>query len=184
MKHYLVPALAALAISLTPVLAQTTQTQEETNVTMEALAKVNSAAEFVPLVAASDMFEIESSRIAEQKAGTDQAKQLAQMLIQDHSKASAELMQLAQQAGLQAQPPAKLDPRHQKMLDQLKQADGKEFDKLYGQIQTRAHQEAIALFTAYSQNGDNEAIKGFAAKGLPKLKEHLTVAEKIQQSQG
>ena len=42
-----------------------------------------------------------------------------------------------------------------------------------------AHEEGIALFKAYSENGDNDQLKAFAQKGLPVLQKHLEMAQKI-----
>ncbi len=45
----------------------------------------------------------------------------------------------------------------------------------------QAHQEAIALYEAYAQNGDNEQMKAFAQKGLPVLQQHLQMTQQLQQ---
>jgi putative membrane protein len=58
--------------------------------------------------------------------------------------------------------------------------DGKDFDRTYDQIQLKAHQDAVALFEAYSKNGDNPELKSWAAATLPHLKEHLSMAEKLK----
>jgi predicted outer membrane protein len=42
--------------------------------------------------------------------------------------------------------PSALDAEHQKMLDDLKAKNGKDFDQSYDQIQVKAHQDAVALF--------------------------------------
>jgi len=62
----------------------------------------------------------------------------------------------------------------------LAKLSGKDFDSTYDQMQKQAHQEAVALFEAYSQNGDNPDLKQWAAKTLPHLKEHLSMAEKLK----
>src|SRR5436853_3961908 len=48
-------------------------------------------------------------------------------------------------------------------------------------MQLQAHQEAVDLFTRYSASGDNNELKSWAAKTLPKLKEHLAMAQKLDQ---
>jgi putative membrane protein len=50
----------------------------------------------------------------------------------------------------------------------------------YDQLQLTAHREAVALFDAYSKEGDSPALKRWAATTLPHLKEHLTMAEKLK----
>jgi Domain of unknown function (DUF4142) len=66
-----------------------------------------------------------------------------------------------------------MDSDHRGMLDQLKAKSGKDFDQSYDQIQLKAHQDAVALFEAYAKGGDDAALKTWAAKTLPHLKQHL-----------
>jgi putative membrane protein len=39
-------------------------------------------------------------------------------------------------------------------------------------MQTQAHKEAVALFSAYANSGDDPAMKEFAKKTLPVLQMH------------
>ena len=55
---------------------------------------------------------------------------------------------------------------------------GKDFDQSYDQIQVKAHQDAVALFEWYAKAGDDAELKKWAARTLPHLKQHLTVAQK------
>jgi putative membrane protein len=177
MKAKLMAAAAALFIFTTPGFAQ--ETTDNAKASIEAMSKVTTAQEFVTHAAMSDMFEIQTGQMAQEQGGSDAAKQFGQMLVQDHSNASKELMNLAKAAGIDAQPPSALDQRHQVIVDSLKDAEGAGFDKAFGQAQAQAHQEGIALFQAYSQNGDNDQLKAFAQKGLPKLQQHLEMAQQL-----
>jgi len=47
-------------------------------------------------------------------------------------------------------------------------------------MQVQAHQEAVDLFTKYSQSGDNPDLKQWATKILPDLKEHLRMAQQLK----
>lgn len=83
------------------------------------------------------------------------------------------------QGGPQAQG---LDAEHQQMMQQLQNARGTEFDRLFMQMQVQAHQKAVDMFTGYSQNGDNAELKRWAAQTLPDLQRHLQQAQQIQRS--
>ena len=137
------------------------------------------AEEFVKKVAISDMFEIEASKLVEPKADAD-TKPFAQKMITDHARTSEELKNLVQSGKVKAQLPTGLDPEHQSKLDQLKQQSGDTLDKTYDQIQVQAHKEAVTLFENYAQIGDNPDLKVWAAKTLPHLKEHLSMAERLK----
>ena len=143
-------------------------------------AQAQSAQDFVNKVAISDMFEIQSSRLALAKQPDKDTKPFAEKMIRDHQKTSNELKSLVKGGKVKAELPTSLDSEHQKMLDELKAKSGKEFDSNYDQIQVKAHEDAVALFDAYAQGGDNPELKRWAAKTLPHLKQHLTMAEKLK----
>jgi putative membrane protein len=104
--------------------------------------------DFVNKVAISDMFEIQSSQLAIEKQADRDTKPFAQKMIKDHQKTSKELKGLIDKGNVQANLPTGLDSEHQKMLDELKTKDGRDFDVAYDQLQLKAHQDAVALFEA------------------------------------
>jgi putative membrane protein len=138
------------------------------------------AQEFVNKVAISDMFEIQSSQLALSKQADVDTKPFAEKMVTDHQKTSSELKSLIDSGKVKAMLPTALDAQHQKMLDELKAKSGKDFDQSYDQIQVKAHQEAVALFEAYTRGGDNADLKSWAAQTLPHLKEHLSMAQKLK----
>jgi putative membrane protein len=142
-------------------------------------AQAQSAQDFVNEVAISDMFEIQSSQLALSKQPDKDTKPFAQKMVTDHQKTSKELKSLVDGGKVKATLPSALDAEHRKMLDDLKARNGKDFDQSYDQIQVKAHQDAVALFKAYATGGDDPELKRWAAKTLPNLERHLTMAEKL-----
>jgi putative membrane protein len=137
------------------------------------------SAGFANAVAASDLYEIESAKLAADKASNAEVKTLAQHIRTDHEKSSAELKSAAGTANVSVAP--KLDAEKQGMLDQLKAAaKGADFDRLYVDQQKTAHQKALELLQGYSSGGDNEALKGFATKASGVVKGHLDHANNIK----
>lgn len=131
---------------------------------------------FVQRVAISDMFEIESSRIAADKA-SEPVQAYANHMIDAHGKTSNELKSLLQSVKIQAQPPTQMDDLQKEKLDTLRGLAGAELDFAYKNMQLQAHRDAIVLFTSYAEAGDNPELKDWAAKTLPKLKEHFEMAQ-------
>ena len=128
---------------------------------------------FVKNARIGGLFEVESSRLALEKAQNAELKSFAQRMIDDHGKANQELEQIVSNQGIKVdEPPTKLDPKHQTQLDKLRAANGGQFDKLYLQMQQGAHNEAVTLFSKYVKGGDNAALKSFAQETLPTLEDH------------
>jgi putative membrane protein len=136
-----------------------------------------STADFVKMVAISDMFEIESSKIAQQKADAASRKFAAKM-IEDHTKTSAELKGLAPKANIEL--PTAMDSSHQSKVDKLKALGGADLDREYDAMQVDAHESAVSLFERYAKGGDNADLKAFAQKHLPHLQEHLKMARELK----
>lgn len=144
--------------------------------------KVDTAT-FVKKVPASNEFEIQSSQMALEKASADDVKKFAQQMIDDHTKAGEDFKKaLSQGQTTSATTPADstLMPEQQKMLDELKAASGDEFQSKYITMQANAHKEAVAMFSAYANSGDDPALKEFAKKTLPVLKMHEEHVKQLQ----
>ena len=180
MKLRMVVLLASTAFMPAVALAQTPQATPRPAAT-QAGAQVPAAADFVNRAAISNMFEIQSSQLAQQKAQNERVRQFAQNMVQDHTAAGDKLKSSAQ--GIQgATIPSSLDQPHQQMVQTLQSASGPGFDRDYVQMQVTAHRDAVSLFDQYAQNGDNQQLKQFAQQTLPTLREHLQSVEQIQTS--
>ncbi len=138
-----------------------------------------SAQEFATQVAISDMMEIEAAMLALSKQPDGDTKPFAERMLKDHEHTSMELKALVGSGKVNVALPAALDAEHQREIDDLKAKSGKEFDRAYNPMQVKAHQQAVELFEAYARTGDNPALKAWAAKTLPHLKQHLAMAKKL-----
>jgi putative membrane protein len=136
------------------------------------------ASGFANAVAAADLYEVESARLAADKATNAEVKSLARHIRTDHEKSTSELKSAAGTANVTVAP--KLDAEKQAMLDQLKAASGADFDRLFLEQQKTAHQKALDLLQGYSSAGDNEALKAFASKTAAAVKSHLDHANSIK----
>lgn len=129
------------------------------------------AAGFAAAVAASDLYEIESSALAASKARSAELKSHAEHIGADHRKSSADLKAAAASANVTVTP--QLDAEKQAMLDQLKAASDADFDRLFVEQQRTAHQKALQLLQTYAASGDNAELKAFAGKAVPIVQGHL-----------
>ena len=134
------------------------------------------ASDFVATIAASDMFEIASGKLAQSMATKEECKNFGTMLVADHGKSTADLKTAAAAAtppvtlptGLPAELQAKLDA-----LKAAKAAKGAEFDKLFIEQQKDGHKKALEALKSYASGGDVASLKAFATKGAPVVQAHL-----------
>jgi putative membrane protein len=172
--------LATCAIALaTPAMAQSMG--EKTGVN-SALGVTPKTEDFVKEAAVSDMFEIESSKLAQQKAQNADIKSFAGQMVTDHGKTTADLKGMVSGGKVKATLPTDMDKSHQSKLDKLKGLNGADFDKQYVSDQQSGHKDAVSLFQRYSKGGDNAELKAWAGKTLPTLEHHQDMANKLPKS--
>jgi putative membrane protein len=133
---------------------------------------------FVMEAASGGMFEVELGKIAESRAKNDDVRKFGQRMVDDHGKGNEQLKKAAMSAGITV--PAKMNEKDQKNLDRFKNYTGENFDQDYVKDMISDHQHDIAEFTRASKEAKNPAIKEFAAKSLPLLKDHLAAAKKLK----
>jgi putative membrane protein len=132
---------------------------------------------FMMKAAQSDMLEIMSSQAALQKSSNEEVRRFAQMMIDDHTRTSDELKTIASSKNVTL--PTSVSSKQQSMINKLNSASaGMEFDREYMKMQVKAHEDAVKLFQKQANDNDEEDAdaKAFAAKHLPALQSHLTMA--------
>jgi putative membrane protein len=126
---------------------------------------------FVRMAAASDLYEIRSSQLAQTRTQNGGVREFAGMMIQDHTNTTTQLMAAAQAAGMPPITP-ELMPMQQDMLNRLEAASGSDFDRVYLRQQVQAHQMALALHRNYASNGDTPALRQVASTAAPIVQMH------------
>jgi len=137
-----------------------------------------STQDFVTQAAISDLFEIQTSELALERAD-EPTKAFARKMIEDHRKISDEMKMILQSGKVQAEVPKALDSSHQSKLDTLKGLNGPDFTKQYHDDQVRGHKNAADLYKRYAEGGDNAELKAFATKNKPHIDEHLKMAQEL-----
>lgn len=134
--------------------------------------------DFVLKAATSDMFEIESSKLALERDDAP-TKTLAQQMVADHQKTTDEMKQLVDSGKVKAALPSSMTEAQQETLNKLKGLHGADFTEQYHWDQVSAHKDAVDLFERYGDEGENADLKARAAKTRPALEHHLMIAEDL-----
>jgi len=139
-----------------------------------------SATDYVKMAADSDMFEIQSSKIALMRSQRDDVKTYAKEMIADHTGTSKALMAaLKNNDRTIARPSTKLSADNAAKIALLKKAPKASFDNLYLQQQVAAHQTAWALHKGYALDGTDATLKQVASTAVPVIERHLTHAQQM-----
>lgn len=160
--------------------AQTTTAPADTSQNTATRATVPEAdRDFIKAAAESGHAEVQAARMAVAKSTNAEIKKYAQMLIDDHTKANAKLAQIAKSKNVSL--PKEPSLMQKGKLQLLKRADGVDFDKRFTEdMGVDAHRKVIELFREEVANGRDPEVKAFAQETLPKLEQHLEMAQKLQ----
>jgi putative membrane protein len=133
---------------------------------------------YVTKAAIGDKLEVQSSKLALQRASDDKLKSFASRMVKDHTASSAKMKRIIRAEQLPIAVPAKLDDAHQQMIDSLADADRGAFDHLYLEMQIKAHEEALALHQGYAQSGLEPKLRDFAQKTSAVVQMHLDMLKR------
>jgi len=132
---------------------------------------------FVMQAGQLSMMEVELGRLAVQRGSSAGVKQYGQEMVEDHTRANEELMQLAMQKKVEL--PTEMSTQNTAMIDRLSGLSGTSFDTAYKQAMIDSHNQAIALFQAQSQQGQDPQLKAWATQKLPNLQAHLEMVNQM-----
>lgn len=127
--------------------------------------------------------EIRIAQLAVAQSTEPSIRQLAQEMIDDHTKANELLKELCGAKGLVYPTSETLSPAAQKKYDELaKLQQGPKFDKVYLSGLIDDHKKAIKLFEREFKYGDDAEFRTFATNTIPTLKRHLESAQALEKA--
>lgn len=124
--------------------------------------------------------EVAASKVAMEKASTPQVKKFAEQMVQEHEKANAELKEIASSKGVNL--PTSPTAKHQEAVKELRGLSGAKFDQKYmAQAGVKDHKAALELFQDGAKKADDPQLKSFFEKNLAHIKQHLAMAQEVEQ---
>ena len=126
----------------------------------------------VVAMAQANMAEIEAGKLALANAQSADVKAYAQQMVDDHTKALADVTTLATNKGVAL--PTEVDAKHKAMAARLSKLKGTKFDKMYmQQAGVKDHKMVHAKLKKDSTTATDPEVKALAAKMMPTIEEHL-----------
>lgn len=161
--------------------------------------------DFVNKMLADGTAEVELGRMASERAVNPDVKRFAQMMVTDHSKAGADLKQIATMYNVEMTPAN--EDKHKDLMDRLAKLRGAQFDKEYMKAMVDDHEDAVdslesrvdstaslkdkvanpdkadkQVVAEKSDNAVTASVNAWAAVALPVVRGHLDQAKAINDS--
>jgi putative membrane protein len=155
--------------------ARTDNTANDATVGTSGVAERNNGSaadrDFVQKMMADGNAEVQLGKMAQQRAASADVKAFGAMMVRDHTKAGEELKKIAAEYDIQA--PAKIDDKHQDLMDKLSKLNGRDFDREYINAMVDDHQDAIGDLKKHV-DVDN------STRGTTGAKEHSAVDQNVK----
>jgi putative membrane protein len=136
---------------------------------------------FIQDAAESGMFEVQAAQLASSKATDPAVKSYASMLVDHHTSANNQLVQMANSKKVEL--PAAPSRSMRNAIEKLGKRTGAEFDREFvREVGVKAHEKDIKNFQKASERVKDPQLKAWVDKTLPTLREHLAQAQKLPQS--
>jgi putative membrane protein len=135
--------------------------------------------EMMEKIAQTNIAEIETAKLAQEKSKNEEVRAFAQKMIDDHTAAQSELEKIAQSKGVTL--PTTPDSKHQAALKKMTTLSDKDFDKQYmSQAGEKDHREAHKLLDRVSKQAKDEELKQYATKTIAAVDEHGKMAKEVK----
>jgi putative membrane protein len=124
-------------------------------------------------VGASDYYEIEAGKLAQDKATSQALKDFGKMMVTAHTDSTGKLKAAGAKASPAIAPNPVLNAEQEANLAALRAADGADFDAAYKTQQIAAHEKALSAMKDYAANGEVAPLKQFARDTVKVVETHL-----------
>lgn len=185
MKHFVLVAVSVMALGVAGCKKEQAPASQATEASVApaegpVAATTSPAQDFANAAAASDAFEIETSKLAASKAQSAKVKSFAQSMTKAHTDSTAKLKAAAAAAAPAITPNPALSASQQQALSALNSKSGAEFDAAYAKAQADAHQVTLDTLKAYAAAGEVASLKAFATELVPVVTAHLNMAKALK----
>jgi putative membrane protein len=133
---------------------------------------------FIAQAAYGSLGEVALGELAASQATMPEVRNFGQMMVQEHTRMNEDLIAIASARGVT--PPSAPDPGRQAVSAQLADLEGAAFDRQYVDQQLLDHQATLTLFRGHAANGQDPALRSFAARYAPVVERHVAMLRQLQ----
>ncbi len=124
--------------------------------------------------------EVQLGQLAQQKSQSDDVKQFAQKMVDDHTQLGNQMKPIAQQLGVSE--PKGTSKKDKELQAKLESLSGQQFDEAYIKAMVKDHKQDLREFKDEAQTTQDPNLKQAAQQGAGVISQHLQMIEQIAQS--
>jgi len=147
----------------------------EKNENAEKISRADS--KFLKEASEANQSEIKLGELAKERASSEEVKDFAEHMINDHRESQEQVTRLAEEKNVEL-PKKDMEDHTYRKLSKL---SGAKFDDAYMDAMVKDHKKDVSEFEKACKKVQDQDVQSFANKTLPKLEEHLQKAKKLEE---
>lgn len=171
---------AVCALVLAGFLAPAAAQQSADKAKQESKSLSKSDQRYFQELARSNLAEIQTGKLAQGKAASEEVKQYGQRMVADHTTMLEEQRTLARTKSVSL--PAAPDDKHQQAFKRLESMSGAEFDRAFMEQMVKDHENALRLVKDIAAKADDPDLQALGKKAVPEIQKHLEKAQSLASS--
>jgi putative membrane protein len=124
--------------------------------------------------------EVQLGQLAQEKSQSEDVKQFAQRMVQDHTQFGIEMQPVAKQLGVSQ--PKGLSKKDKQVMAKLQGLSGQQFDEEYIKVMVKDHREDLKDFKTEAEMSQDPNVKQAVQQGVTVITDHLKMIEQIAQA--
>lgn len=132
---------------------------------------------FVRSVAFSSLVEMEAGKLSLGKTKDSTIQRFGRLLINEHQQLAKDLKDVVAQREVEF--PVRLDDAHENKIAHLSTKSGREFEIAFIKLMVDDYKTSLRLFDEAGAHAKDVHIQSFANKNIPIIREHLRIANQL-----
>lgn len=178
--------LKSFVFILATVTVAAAETMPEPSASQVAPATAPTDPQIAMIAVVANNIDIDAGKLAIEKAQDKSVKELAEMMVRDHTTVNDQVNALAKKLGVSPQESAistSLKSDADKTMEKLKKLSGTQFDKAYVENEVKFHTAVIDVVDkSLIPNAKNAELKSLLETSRPIFVAHLEHAKNVQTS--
>ena len=125
--------------------------------------------------------QVQLGELTLKKSNSDQVKQFARKMIDDHTKLNEQMRPVAQDLGVEI--PTEVSKKDKSLMSKMQDLSGAAYDQAYIKDMVKDHKQDLSEFRMEASNAHDPGVKDAATQGSKTIAEHLQMAQQLAKEQ-
>jgi putative membrane protein len=141
-----------------------------------------SDAEFIREVEQDNTMMVQLAEVAQDRARDREIREYAEREARDHERLQNQWNAMMERRDMKTQ--SGMGPRHREKVELLKDANGRNFDRVYMTLMIRQHQDEVSYWQKEGRATRSPEVRNLVNRGLPTLEQNLAEAKRLGRKVG